>query len=156
MIVDRVPAPEVEPDGPFRLQVSAIDYSSYVGVIGIGRIQRGRVRRNSAVAVAGADGAIRPGRVLQVLGFHGLERDEREEASAGEIVAFTGLEKLNISATLVDPAAVEVLPPLVVDEPTISMTFQVNRSEEHTSELQSLMRISYAVFCLKKKNQNNN
>ena len=127
-IVDHVPPPDVDADGPFQLQVSALDYSSYVGVIGIGRVRRGRVRRNDAVTVVGADGAPRPGRILKILGFHGLERIECEAAQAGEIVAFTGLDELHISDTLCDPAAVEPLPPLDVDEPTISMTFQVNDS----------------------------
>ena len=127
-IVDHVPPPDVDADGPFQLQVSALDYSSYVGVIGIGRVRRGRVRRNDAVTVVGADGAPRPGRILKILGFHGLERIECEAAQAGEIVAFTGLDELHISDTLCDPAAVEPLAPLDVDEPTISMTFQVNDS----------------------------
>ncbi|MBT3932599.1 MAG: translational GTPase TypA [Rhodospirillaceae bacterium] len=127
-IVDQVDAPAVDRDGPLQLQVSALDYSSYVGVIGIGRIARGHVRRNALVTVVGADGAQRQGRLLQVLGFHGLERVEHEEASAGDIVAFSGIEKLNISDTICDPQAVEALPPLSVDQPTISMTFQVNDS----------------------------
>ena len=127
-IVDHVPAPEVDSEGPFQLQVSALDYSSYVGVIGIGRIQRGRIRRNSPITVVGADGATRNGRMLQILGFHGLERIEWETAEAGQIIAFTGLDQLNISDTLCDPEAVEARPPLVVDEPTISMTFQINDS----------------------------
>jgi len=127
-IVAHVPPPEVDAEEPLRLQVSALDYSSYVGVIGIGRIQRGRAQRNAAVAVAGADGAMRRGRLMQILSFHGLERIEREEAEAGDIVAFTGIDELKISETLCDPDAVEPMPPLVVDEPTISMTFQVNDS----------------------------
>ena len=127
-IVERVPPPEVDPEGPFQLQVSALDYSSYVGVIGIGRVQRGRIRRNAPVAVVGADGATRTGRILQILGFHGLERIEWETAEAGQIVAFTGLDQLNISDTLCDPEAVEARPPLMIDEPTIAMTFQVNDS----------------------------
>jgi GTP-binding protein len=127
-IVEHVPEPQVETDGPLQLQVSALSYSSYVGVIGIGRIQRGRIRRNTRVAVVGADGATRSGRVLQILGFHGLEKIEVEEAEAGAIVAFTGLEALKISDTLCDPDRVEALPPLQVDEPTITMTFQVNDS----------------------------
>ncbi len=128
IIVDRVPAPVVDQEGPFQLQVSALDYSSYVGVIGIGRVQRGRVRRNSPVVVIGADGATRQGRILQILGFHGLERIEWETAEAGQIVAFTGLDRLHISDTLCDPETVEALPPLMIDEPTIAMTFQVNDS----------------------------
>ena len=127
-IVERVPIPDVDPDGPFQLQVSSLDYSSYVGVIGIGRIRRGHVRRNSQVAVVDTGGTVRRGRLLQILGFHGLERIERVEASAGDIVAFTGIEGLKISETLCDPETVEPLPPLVVDEPTISMVFQVNDS----------------------------
>jgi GTP-binding protein len=127
-VVDHVPPPDVDADGPFQLQVSALDYSSYVGVIGIGRVRRGRVRRNDAVTVTGADGAPRAARVLQILGFRGLERVECEAAQAGQIIAFTGLDELYISDTLCDPDAVEPLPPLDVDEPTISMTFQVNDS----------------------------
>ncbi len=127
-IVDRVDPPDVDREGPLQLQVSALDYSSYVGVIGIGRIARGRARRNASVTVIGADGATRQGRLLQVLGFHGLDRVEREEAAAGDIIAFSGLEELHISDTLCDPDAVEALPALSVDQPTISMTFQVNDS----------------------------
>jgi GTP-binding protein len=127
-IVEQVPPPAVDRDGPFQLQVSALDYSSYVGIIGIGRIQRGRVRRNATVTVAAADGSRRQGRLLQILGFHGLERIEREEATAGDIIAFSGLDELHISDTLCHPDAVEPLPPLSVDQPTISMTFQVNDS----------------------------
>ncbi len=127
-IVDRVPPPVVDPAGPFRLRVSALDYSSYVGVIGIGRVERGRIRRNGAVTVVGADGATRTGRLAQILGFHGLEKVEHEVAEAGQIIAFTGLAGLQISDTVCDPAAVEPLPALVVDEPTMTMTFQVNDS----------------------------
>ena len=127
-IVDFVPPPQVDPAGAFQLQVSALDYSSYVGVIGIGRIQRGRIRRNSPVTLIDAEGRRRGGRLLQILGFHGLEKIEWAEAEAGQIIAFTGVDGLNISDTLCDPEAVEALPPLVVDEPTITMTFQVNDS----------------------------
>ena len=127
-IVDHVPPPEVNADGPLQIQVGALNYSSYVGVIGIGRVQRGRVQRNAAVTVAGADGATRNGRVSQIFGFYGLEKIEWEEAAAGQIIAFTGLDELHISDTLCDPEAVEALPALVVDEPTITMTFQVNDS----------------------------
>ena len=127
-IVDRVAPPEVDLDGPFQLQVSSLDYSSYVGVIGIGRITRGRVRTNTPVTIVDREGERRNGRVLQVLGFLGLERVEVPEAEAGDIIAFTGIETLNISDTLCDPARVEALPPLSVDEPTVSMTFQVNNS----------------------------
>ena len=127
-IKNHVPAPEVDEVGPFQLQVSALTYSSYVGVIGIGRVQRGRIAQNSRVTLIGADGKTRSERILQIFGFHGLERIEWEEAVAGQIVAFTGFEKLNISDTICAPEKVEPLPILVVDEPTISMTFQVNDS----------------------------
>ena len=127
-IVKHVPAPTVDVDGPFQLQVSQLDYNSYVGVIGIGRITRGRIKTNSPVTIVDRDGGKRNGRVLQVLGFMGLERIEVPEARAGDIIAFTGIEELFISDTLCDPKAVEALPPLLVDEPTVSMTFQVNNS----------------------------
>jgi len=127
-IVDEVAPPAVDRDGPFQMQVSALDYSSYVGVIGIGRIQRGQIKRGAMVTVVGADGATRSGKVLQILGFRGLDRVEQETAAAGDIVALTGLDALNISDTLCLPEAVEPLPPLTVDQPTISMTFQVNDS----------------------------
>jgi len=127
-IVDKVHPPQVEPEDPFQLQVSQLDYNSYVGVIGIGRITRGRVKKNTAVTVVDKSGGRRKGRVLQLFGFMGLERIEVEEAQAGDIVCFTGLDPLNISDTLCDPEAVEALAPLSVDEPTVSMTFQVNNS----------------------------
>ena len=127
-IVAHVPPPQVDLDGAFQLQVSALDYSSFVGVIGIGRIQRGRVKRNTPVTVIGAGGETRSGRVLQILGFHGLEKVEWDDAEAGQIIAFTGLDELYISETVCDPDHVEALPALVVDEPTITMTFQVNDS----------------------------
>ncbi|WP_421621553.1 translational GTPase TypA [Alkalilimnicola ehrlichii] len=127
-ITRHVPAPEVDADGPFQMQVSSLDYNSYVGVIGIGRITRGRVRTNSPISIIGRDGHKRNGRILQVLGFHGLDRVEVPEARAGDIIAFTGCEGLNISDTLTDPAHPDALPPLTVDEPTVSMTFQVNTS----------------------------
>jgi GTP-binding protein len=128
MIVDRCPPPPVDVNGPLQLQVSALDYSSYTGVIGIGRIRRGSLSRNQTVSVIGSDGKTRKGKVLQVFGFHGLERVEMPSASAGDIVTFTGLDPLSISDTLCDPEKVEALPPLTVDEPTIAMTFQVNDS----------------------------
>jgi GTP-binding protein len=127
-IIKHVPIPDVDPDEPFQLQVSALDYSSYVGVIGIGRINSGRIKTNTPVIIVSAEGKQRQGRVLQVLGFHGLERVERSEASAGDIIAFTGIDKLNISDTLCDPEHIVPLPALTVDEPTVSMTFQVNTS----------------------------
>ena len=127
-IVKHVPAPTVDTDGPFQMQVSQLDYNSYVGVIGIGRITRGMIKSNSPVVIVDRDGKKRNGRMLQILGFLGLERIEVPEARAGDIIAFTGIEELFISDTLCDPKAVEALPPLVVDEPTVSMTFQVNNS----------------------------
>ncbi len=127
-IVEHVSPPEVDLDGPFQMQVSALDYNSYVGVIGIGRVTRGRIRANSPVTVVDREGATRRGRILQIYGFLGLERVEREEAQAGDIIAFTGLDPLFISDTVCDPEHVEALPPLTVDEPTVSMTFQVNTS----------------------------
>ena len=127
-ITTHVPPPAVNASGPFQMQISALDYSSYVGVIGIGRIQRGTVFRNSQVKVVGTNGPVRSGRVLQILGFHGLERIEAETATAGDIVAITGLDNLRISDTLCDPETVEAMPPLSVEEPTLSMTFQVNNS----------------------------
>jgi GTP-binding protein len=127
-IVSHVPPPDVDLDRPFQLQVSALDYSSYVGVIGIGRVQRGRTKRNSQVTIVDRDGRERSGRLLQILGFYGLEKIEQQETEAGEIIAFTGIDDLHISDTLCDPDAVEPLPALVVDEPTITMTFQVNDS----------------------------
>ena len=127
-IVTHAPIPPVDPDGPFQMQISALDYSSYVGVIGIGRIQRGQVHRNDVVAIATPGGKVRKKRILQILGFEGLERIESESAVAGDIVAVTGLDALSISDTLCDPEAVEPLFPLSVDQPTLSMTFQVNDS----------------------------
>ncbi|AFI84189.1 translational GTPase TypA [Methylophaga nitratireducenticrescens] len=128
LVVDKVNPPAVDPDGPFRMQVTSLDYNSYVGVIGIGRIERGKVKTNMPVTVIDPQGKKRNGRVMQVMGFMGLRREEVEEAHAGDIIAFTGLDPLNISDTLCDPSAVEALPPLSVDEPTVTMTFQVNNS----------------------------
>ena len=127
-IVDKVHPPAVNVEGGFQMQISQLDYNSYVGVIGIGRIQRGRIKTNSPVVVVNRDGGQRNGRVLQVFGFKGMERIEVPEAGAGDIIAFTGIDALEISDTLCAPDAVEALPPLTVDEPTVSMTFQVNNS----------------------------
>lgn len=127
-IIDHVPAPDVEVDAPFQLQVSSLDYNSYVGVIGVGRVKRGKITRNSPVVVVDADGNRRNGRIQQILGFHGLEKVEFDSAQAGDIISFTGLDPLHISDTLCDPNHVEALPPLTVDEPTVSMYFQVNTS----------------------------
>jgi GTP-binding protein len=127
-IVERVTPPPVDIDGPFQMRVSSLDYSAYVGVIGIGRVQRGAVRPNQPICVIDCDGRQRNARVLQVLGFDGLNRVEVESAQAGDIIAVTGVDNLQISDTLCDRAAPEALPPLTVDEPTISMTFRVNNS----------------------------
>jgi GTP-binding protein len=127
-IVEKVHPPQVEPEDAFQLQVSQLDYNSYVGVIGIGRITRGRIKTNSQVTIVDPDGKRRNGRILKIFGFMGLERIEVPEASAGDIIAFTGIDELYISDTLCDPNAVEALSPLSVDEPTVSMTFQVNNS----------------------------
>ncbi|HEU4486998.1 MAG TPA: translational GTPase TypA [Povalibacter sp.] len=127
-IVKHCPPPEVDEEGPLQLQVSQLDYSSYVGAIGIGRIKRGKIRRNSPVVVVDREGRARNERIIQVMGFLGLDRVEVDEAGAGDIVAFAGIEYPQISDTICDPAKPEALPPLVVDEPTISMTFEVNTS----------------------------
>ncbi len=127
-IIECVPAPNVDLEGPFQMQVSSLDYSSYVGAIGIGRIERGSVRTNTPVTVIDRHGAKRAARILQILRSEGLERVETEEASAGDIVAVTGIDAPNISDTLCEPGAVEALPPLTVDEPTVSMDFLVNTS----------------------------
>ena len=127
-IIDKVPAPEVNADGPFQMQISALDYSSYVGVIGVGRISRGLLTPNTPISVVDMEGKTRNGKILQVMGYHGLERVDIDRAEAGDIVCITGIEGLNISDTLCDPAAADALPPLTVDEPTVSMTFQVNDS----------------------------
>ena len=128
LIVNKVSPPDVDADGPFRMQVSSLDYNSYVGVIGVGRVQRGRVKTNTPVTVIDREGNKRNGRIQQVMGFLGLKREEVPSAQAGDIIAFTGLDPLNISDTVCDQNAVEALPPLSVDEPTVTMTFQVNNS----------------------------
>ncbi len=127
-IVEQVPPPSVDADGPFQMQISSLDYSTYVGVIGTGRIKRGRIATNTPISVVSRDGRVRNARVLQVLGFLGLQRTEVPEAGAGDIVAVTGIEDLGISETLCDPSAAEGLPSLSVDEPTMSMAFEVNKS----------------------------
>ena len=127
-IVNHVKPPQVERDKPFRMQVSSLDYSSYTGVIGIGRIERGSISGNTQVKIIGRDGDVRNGRVLQIYKFLGLEKVEVDSAAAGDIISFTGIDPLYISDTLCDPNHVEALPHLSVDEPTMSMTFQVNNS----------------------------
>ena len=128
MIVDKVPPPSVDPDAPFQMQISSLDYSSYVGTIGIGRIKHGKLTRNMSVTVINSEGKTRPAKILQILGFLGLQRYEIESAEAGDIVAITGVENVKISDTLCDPSVVQALPPLTVDEPTVHMTFEVNTS----------------------------
>ena len=128
LIIDKVPAPEVDLNGALQMQISALDYNSYVGVIGVGRITRGIIKRNMQVAIANADDKTRNGKILSVMTYHGLDRVEAEQAEAGEIICITGIDGLNISDTICSPEAVEAMPPLSVDEPTISMTFQVNDS----------------------------
>jgi len=128
MVTKVVSPPAVDSEGTFQMQISALDYNSYVGVIGVGKITRGTVKPNAQVVIVDADGNSRKGKILQVMGYHGLERVEVTEASAGDIVCITGIEGLGISDTLCDPQAVEALPALSVDEPTVSMTFQVNDS----------------------------
>ncbi|MBP1150154.1 MULTISPECIES: translational GTPase TypA [Methylocaldum] len=127
-IIEKVHPPVVDEEGGFQMQISQLDYSSYVGVIGIGRIQRGTIRTNTPVVVVSRDGKQRNARILQVFGFKGLERVEVPEANAGDIIAFTGIDALEISDTICAVDCVEPLPPLTVDEPTVSMTFQVNNS----------------------------
>ncbi|GAB4223032.1 MAG: translational GTPase TypA [Gammaproteobacteria bacterium] len=128
MIVKHVSPPEVDLNGPLQMQISSLDYSSYVGVIGVGRIKRGSMMTNMPVAIIDREGNTRRGKILQVLGYLGLERHPVDTASAGDIVAISGIEGLHISDTICDPQAVEALPPLVVDEPTVSMMFIVNNS----------------------------
>ena len=127
-IVEHVEAPKVDTDGPLQMQISALDYNSYMGVIGVGRVTRGTVKTNTQVKVIDREGKVRSGRVLKIMGYHGLERVEVEQAQAGDIICITGIDELNISDTICDPESVEALPALSVDEPTVSMTFQVNDS----------------------------
>ena len=128
LILEKVNPPEVNDEGPLQMQISALDYNSYVGVIGIGRIKRGKIKPNEQVTVIDSNNSERRGKVLQVMGYNGLERVEVSEAQAGDIICITGIDKLNISDTLCSPEKIEALPPLSVDEPTVSMTFQVNNS----------------------------
>ncbi|MEC8347187.1 MAG: translational GTPase TypA [Pseudomonadota bacterium] len=128
MIVDEVPPPTVDESGPFQMQISSLDYSTYEGVIGIGRIARGRVERNQQVVVVDREGLERKGKVMNIYRHSGLERVEASEAFAGDIICLTGVDKINISDTLCAQDAVEALPPLSVDEPTLTMMFCVNNS----------------------------
>ena len=127
-IIKNVKAPDVDPEGPFQMQVSSLAYSSYVGTIAVGRIKRGRVKPGQQVVVVEGEGKLRNGKILQVLGFHGLDRIEVPEASAGDIVAITGVDAPHISDTFCDPANPEAMTPLSVDEPTVTMSFEVNNS----------------------------
>ena len=128
LIIEKVKAPDVDSEGPLQMQISALDYSSYVGVIGVGKITRGKMKPNMQVVVAGSDNSEKKAKILQVMGYDGLERVDVAQAEAGDIVCITGIDKLNISDTVCDPDNVEILPALMVDEPTVSMTFQVNDS----------------------------
>ena len=127
-IIDKVPAPDVNLDGAFQMQISSLDYSSFVGAIGIGRVIRGIAKKNMQAVLINSDGTKRNVKISQLLGFHGLERHETDSAAAGDIVGVVGIENISISDTICDPSIVEALPPLSVDEPTVSMAFRVNDS----------------------------
>ncbi|MBN2647689.1 MAG: translational GTPase TypA [Thiotrichales bacterium] len=127
-VLDKVPAPEVDVDGPLQLQCISLDYDTYKGVIGTGRIKRGTAKAGMAVTIVDANGQTRRGKIAELLGYHGLDRINVDQAQAGDIVAFTGFDPLNISDTLCDPNNPEALTPVSVDQPTVSMTFQVNDS----------------------------
>lgn len=127
-IMQHAPKPDVDPDGPFQMRISQLDYNNFVGVIGIGRVQRGTLKKGMQVAVIDRHGKKRQGKIAQVLGFLGLERIEQDSAEAGDIVAIAGIPELTISDTITAPDVPEALPALSVDEPMISMTFQVNNS----------------------------
>ena len=128
LIVNKVPAPNVDLDGPFQMQISSLDYSSFVGAIGIGRIARGIVKKNMQTILIAPDGSKRNVKIVQLLGFNGLDRHEVSSANAGDIVGIVGIDKIALSDTICDPLKVEALPPLSVDEPTVSMAFRVNDS----------------------------
>ena len=128
LIVNKVPAPNVDLDGPFQMQISSLDYSSFVGAIGIGRIARGIVKKNMQNVLIAPDGSKRNVKIVQLLGFNGLDRHEVSSANAGDIVGIVGIDKISLSDTICDPLKVEALPPLSVDEPTVSMAFRVNDS----------------------------
>ena len=128
VIVDKAPAPEVDIDGPFQMQITSLDYSSFVGAIGIGRIERGVAKKNMQNVLVAPDGSKRNVKIVQLLGFSGLERHEVNSATAGDIVGVVGIENISISDTLCEPSKIEPLPPLSVDEPTVSMAFRVNDS----------------------------
>ena len=127
-ITRHVPAPDVEVDGALQVQVSSLDYNSYVGSLGIGRISRGTMKANSSVVVVSPQGDKKNAQIMELYGFHGLERESVQSAAAGDIVVFSGIEDLQISDTICDRLNPDPLPALQVDEPTITMTFQVNKS----------------------------
>jgi len=127
-IVEHAPEPEVDLEAPFQMQISSIDYSSFVGAIGVGRVRAGKIKTNTPIAVVDSEGKTRNGRILQIMGFHGLERIEVEQAQAGDIIAVTGIDGIGISDTLCDRENPVGLPPLTVDQPTVTMMFQVNTS----------------------------
>ena len=127
-IIDKVPAPDVNLDGTFQMQISSLDYSSFVGAIGIGRVIRGIAKKNMQAVLINSDGTKMNVKISQLLGFHGLERHETDYAAAGDIVGVVGIENISISDTICDPSKVKALPPLSVDEPTVSMAFRVNDS----------------------------
>ena len=128
LIVNKVPAPNMDLDGPFQMQISSLDYSSFIGAIGIGRIARGIVKKNMQNILIAPDGSKRNVKIVQLLGFNGLDRHEVSSANAGDIVGIVGIDKISLSDTICDPLKVEALPPLSVDEPTVSMAFRVNDS----------------------------
>tara|TARA_B110000196_G_scaffold193036_1_gene165374 strand:- start:317 stop:2149 length:1833 start_codon:yes stop_codon:yes gene_type:complete len=128
LIVNKVPAPNVNLDDTFQMQISSLDYSSFVGAIGIGRIARGIVKKNMQTILIAPDGSKRNVKIVQLLGFNGLDRHEVSSANAGDIVGIVGIDKIALSDTICDPLKVEALPPLSVDEPTVSMAFRVNDS----------------------------
>ena len=128
VIVDKAPAPNVDLNGPFQMQITSLDYSSFVGAIGIGRIERGIAKKNIQNVLVSPDGSKRNVKIVQLLGFNGLERHEVSSANAGDIVGIVGIENISISDTICDSSKVEALPPLSVDEPTVSMAFRVNDS----------------------------
>jgi len=128
LIVDKAPAPKVDINGPFQMQITSLDYSSFVGAIGIGRIERGIAKKNMQNVLIAPDGSKRNVKIVQLLGFNGLDRHEVNSANAGDIVGIVGIENISISDTICDSSSVEALPPLSVDEPTVSMAFRVNDS----------------------------
>ncbi len=128
VIIDKAPAPNVDLDGPFQMQITSLDYSSFVGAIGIGRIERGVAKKNMQNVLITPDGSKRNIKIVQLLSFNGLERHEINSANAGDIVGIVGIENISISDTICEPSKIEPLPPLSVDEPTVSMAFRVNDS----------------------------